>query len=192
MGAGLAVGLADHLPHLESAASDQERRQRRPVVAAPGSADARRAAHLARDDQHDLVRQATRFHVRQERGDGVIDLIAQPVHAGEIHGAIVVRVHVPAGVHDGDEAAAMLDQSAGEQHLFAEQVRRAAHVAPAMYVGEAEKFAGVIGGDQARILARQIERLADAAQQEIVGLLIVAAADSKPRVRSAWRRKLSS
>ena len=36
-------------------------------------------------------------------------------------GVVAVGVHVPAGVLHGDEAAARLDQPAGQQHLLAER-----------------------------------------------------------------------
>ena len=52
---GLGGRLADDLAHLQSAAGEGQRAERRPVVAAGVVVDARRAAELAGDDEQNLL-----------------------------------------------------------------------------------------------------------------------------------------
>src|SRR6266542_1958451 len=49
----IATGLADHLPHPQPAAVEEQRRQVAPVIAAAALVDARRATHLAGRDEQD-------------------------------------------------------------------------------------------------------------------------------------------
>ena len=86
-----AVGRADDLPMLESAAGEQAAGDSRPVVAAALAVHLGRAAKFApRHDQH-FVEQATRTQVRFQRSQRMVHDRHEIAHAREI---LAVRVKV--------------------------------------------------------------------------------------------------
>ena len=179
----LVIALADDLPHPQSAARHQQRRQLAVMVAAAVAIEPRRTSHLARDDQQDPVRQAPLVHVVEKRADRMIHLPAHRPDAGHALGAVAVGVHVPATVRHGDEPAAGLAQPPGEQQLMAQQVRHAAHVVVALQVGHLENPARVVALAGAGIFLRQVERSGDAARDHVEGLLLVAVDSAEQIVR---------
>ena len=77
--------------------------------------------------------------------------------------------------------AARLAQPPGQQHLFAEQVRHARLVdelvvvlAALVVVVHVEEVAGVVLRHRLRVFLRQIERIGDALEEDVVGLLLEA------------------
>src|SRR5437870_2169235 len=90
------IGKAGDLPAGREAEAGQVR-----IVVAPAVAVApRRPAHLARDDEQDLVAEAALVDVLDEGGHRVIDLAGHRRQVGHVLGAVVVGVHVPAAVGD--------------------------------------------------------------------------------------------
>src|ERR1041384_2177638 len=144
---GLGRGLAAPLPHLEPAAREGQRAERRPVVAARALVDARRAAEFAGDDEEDLLVEPALMDVVDERRDRVIE-----IGRARLHRLLDVAVHVPAAVGDGHKSAARLAEAPRHEELLA-------HALPVLF-------------DDLRILGLEIERLRRVAEDGADRLLV--------------------
>ena len=140
---GLRIRRANHDAGLQAATADEDRHGLRPVIAARlhdfrlrtnRRVDARGAAELARDDQHDFLVEAAVVEVVDQRGDRLIEhrqLHQQVREHVAVHG---VRVPVVgdaerklfAGARilhrDGHEAGSRFGQSPGEECSLAVDV----------------------------------------------------------------------
>src|SRR5438105_5046260 len=108
------VGGADGLAAADAAAGEDDGVALRPVVAAGGFVDDRRAAKIAHPDDERRVEQPALRKIIEQRGEGLFHRRDEAVlQAAKI---VLMRVPCDARAVDGrDEFRAMLDQPAGEQ-----------------------------------------------------------------------------
>ena len=100
-----SVGLADDLPHGESATREGEGAKLRPVVATTPFVDGRGAAEIARQDEEHLIGQAAVLEVLEKSGNRLVHGPAQHVHALYHTWIVAVGMHVPASAVNGHETS---------------------------------------------------------------------------------------
>ena len=120
--AAVAIGLADHLPHFQSATGHQQRGQSSPVSGAAVALLLGRSSHFTGHQQQHLVGQATILEIVHECRNRMVGLGTQHVHSLDGGRVVAIVVEVPGAIDNRDESTAPFDQSPGHQHLVAQQV----------------------------------------------------------------------
>ena len=182
------VGFPDHLTDFQSTARHQETGQVAVVVAPAVFVELGGASHFPGHDEEDVLIESAVMQILDESGHRMVDLAAHRVEPGHALGAVVVGVVIPSAIRNGDEGTARLAEPAGHEHLQAEQVGDAAHVAPALKFAGVEERAGVVLGESLGVFLCYVESGGDPLGHDVESLLtkVIGSFERAVRIKVAF------